>query len=335
MSNIVTTPSVFINKSGNIAIAHRATSSTVFAVTFEGDAKYRIIDFLKDYKPVTQNDGTNYPVGKAAHKMLYNKFQTPSNGAIQILKEIITMSSQIITVTKTAEFIGRFPDALTAAECSPADSIIICTAADLDCKSFTKAQLIEALKPTDLKNPDDIKKTGLANMLFEKYSGTAITVAEPTKKVRAVKAKADAKPRERSKKDMLRDLLNARRIMSEEDILKEIYEGTETTEFTVRTAINNLKTEKHAGKEGVLDIITGKVDGIRVYCLATTVVEFDAKASDVKAAEKETKAAERAAKKAEREANKVVKSKKSTKASVPVDENNEIDNSDQQPSLPL
>ena len=321
----INAPAVFVNNESAIALVHNVTASTISAITFEGDVKVRAVEFLKNYKPLELNNAP-YPPARAALKIINNRFQTPSDGAIKILKGIINMESTIITVTKTGEFLGRFPDVQTAADVSPEDALIIASPADFDTKAFTKAALFALITPAVEGLTADSKKADLAVALFAQYSGTPIEIKEPVKKTRA--AKLDAKPRERSHKDRLRDLLNAGAILSEQDILAQVYnDGYETTAFTVRTAINNLKTEKHAGKEGVLDIISGKVDGVRVYCLATTVVTFDATAKDSKAEEKAAKAAERAA------AKQAKIDTKNTAKNVTVDE--EIDNSDQQLDLPI
>lgn len=303
------TPAVYVNHTSSICIVTEATGATVKGITFEGDIKAKTMEFLKDYRPLMHDDQP-YNVAKAAKRMLNNRFQTPSEKAIKALKEIIMSNSNVITVTKTAEFIGRFPDAITAAECSPNDAICISSAEDFDKPEFTKLTLMAALN-IESKNPDKFKKADLAQELYRAYSTREIEVNEPKKREpKRPKAEQDKKPRERSHKDRLRDLFVAGYILTEQEILDRVYgDGYATTEFTVRTAINNLKSEKHCDKEGVLNIVSGKMKGIRVYCLETTPHVFDLTKAQAK----------------------IVSKGKGQ----PTNDDQEIDNSDQQIALPL
>ena len=302
MAKIVNTPSVHINHDGTIALVHQATSGTIYAVTFEGAVTMRAVEFLKQYKPLTLTTGdivTPYPPARAAIKIISNKFKRPDQAELTILKEIIMSQSNIIAVTPSAEFLGRFPDAATAADVVPAGSLLITSVEDM-VATFTKAQLVKALS-LDKAQSKAATHESAATDLFGIYMTQDVKIAEPEKATSAVKV---AKIRERCHKDRLRDLLNAGRILSEQNILDEIYnDDYPVTDYTVRTSINNLKTEKHAGKEGPLKIVSGKVDGVRVYCLDSTEVTFDASGSDTKAAEKEAaKAAKDAEKAAAKEA---------------------------------
>lgn len=206
------------NTNSQVAIVTKVTHATVYAITFEGDIQKRIGDWPKEFVPATNSDGSPYPLARAAHRMLYNKYQAPSVGATKSLKEIIMSNSSIITVSPLLQFVGRFPDAATAADCSPKDAIIITSAEDFEAKQFTKVMLMAALnmeKDMPQHKVDAIKKADLAKQLFENYQAAAIVVAEPEKRVRKTDPNKPHKEvvkvnghREGSKKSVAKGLFN-------------------------------------------------------------------------------------------------------------------------------
>lgn len=270
------------NKSAQIAlVTHLSKKNEVTFVTFEGNNKMSLEQFKKDFTIIETN------VAKLAAKMLNNKFLTLNQNVIKSLKEIVMSQSYIITVTEQARFINRFFDQQTAKDLSPDNSIIIQSAEDFESKQFSKRQLLSALKDLTEEQTQALKeyeldktsKRELALQLFSKYASVEIEVKEAERKQRKQSAPEDKKPRERSLKDKLRDLFNDNRILSQQNIIDEIYKpaGYDVTPFTVNTAINNLKSDKHCGKEGVLDIISGIKNGVRVYFLSTVKVDLDTK----------------------------------------------------------
>lgn len=251
------TPSVYINHEASTVVVVKTTPSTVYCVQIKDSLvrdlqSYRIMDFHKEFKAI------DYCPFIAAQKMLLGAIPCTSSGTKE-LKGVLTMStSSIIVVSRTAEFVGRFVDASTAAKVSAETDIIITSASDLE--SFTKpllnGNLSQQHTETALKN---ITKPQLAEQLFSEYLTKEITVAKKEKKEKVVKEKKESV----SAFSQIKARLEGGEVLVADELVTEY----NTTRPTIASIISNMRSEKYMKNNLTVPVLTGRVDGKTVFFL--------------------------------------------------------------------
>jgi hypothetical protein len=269
----------WINAASSVIVVTKVSASTVYAVVItdgaERDVKsFRIMDFIKEYKQIAYNTTA------AAQKMLLSNIIPCTSSAKKELKELIMKNQEninpIIVVTRTAEFVGRFVDTKTASLIASDNDLIITKAEDFT--EFSKSQLVSQLpadsQPTEvqLKN---ITKAQLSQQLFDYYIAKelTITMSEETK-TSTKKAKAP-------KADSNMSKIIARFENGEVLTAEALAEEYGSTKASIASIFSNIQSEKYMKDRPTVELVSGNIDGIRSYIIATKAdtVTFDARKS--------------------------------------------------------
>ena len=274
-------PSVYINAEASTVLVAKVSASTVYAVCITDSAErdlksFRIMDFLAQYKPIS------YCPTKAAQKMLLSKIISCTNSAQKTLKEIIMNNSAnvstVLVVTRTAEFVGRFVDAHTAAACSSSTDLIITSSSDFD--QFSKSQLLDCLYLGNSERPNEtqlknITKKTLADQLFEVYTTKEFTI------IMSDTAKAKEPTTKTVRADSVMSKVIAQLENGEVLTIAAIVKAHGCSEGSAASILSNMQSEKYMKNNPIVAIVSGRIDGITSYVLAdkSEGIVFDAKKS--------------------------------------------------------